>query len=90
MDDEGFAHLPPLPKLMTLRLHGTKITDQALQKLPALPALVDINVRRTKVTAEAARQFSIAHPKVNVGIDSDPAHLDEWVSYRNGERRISK
>ena len=46
----GLASLASLPKLRTLNLTGTDLTDTELAELPRFPTLTDANLSSTKIT----------------------------------------
>jgi hypothetical protein len=54
------------PKLASLFLHNTDVTDAgliALQDSKALPALKRLQLKKTKVTAEGIKALKVAHPQ---------------------------
>jgi hypothetical protein len=58
--------LRALPKLETLDLAKSGLTDAGLAELGGLPALRNLYLGESKVTREAVARFRKAHPEVEV------------------------
>ncbi len=78
--DETAATLARLPRLETLDLAGSALTDDGLETLAAIATLRYLYVADTGVTQEAVERFRRLNPRIHVSW-SEPAW--EVESYRN-------
>lgn len=54
----GLRHLAALPKLATLRMYGTGLTDDGLRELVPLKSLTFLDIRATKATGAGLRHLA--------------------------------
>ena len=59
-------HLRALPRLQTLNLGGTKVTDAGLLYLKGLGSLETLNIRNTQVTDEGVKMLQEALPNCKI------------------------
>jgi hypothetical protein len=66
LPDDALAHLDRLPKLESLDLHNTPITDGALEHLRKLRQLRDLHISYTKISRDGASELCAALPLCHI------------------------